>query len=95
MTAPVDALLVAELARLARKGTPAAEAWRLLAVTAARLGIPRPSYTTVLRIVNEERPIVSDDGPSVLDSLILGRVPTLRELEGTRARALERKRRKR
>jgi hypothetical protein len=36
-------------------GMPYAEAWRLLRPVAARLGIPRPSYSSVRRIVIVER----------------------------------------
>jgi hypothetical protein len=36
-------------------GMPYAEAWRLLRPVAARLGVPRPSYSSVRRIVITER----------------------------------------
>ena len=39
----------------AREGTPYAEAWRALIPVAARIGRPRPSYTTVLRFLRVER----------------------------------------
>jgi hypothetical protein len=81
---------------LARNGVGAAEARRLVASVTAELGLPRPSYSAVLRIVTaalarQEREARAKQEPGVLDSLALGRMPTPRELEGTFARVLEHK----
>ena len=60
----------------------AAEARRLVGPLAARLGLPRPSYSTVRAIVAAEKPTWS---PAVrispIDSLVQGRMPTPLELE--------------
>ena len=52
---PVHTEFVLALRVLDAFGMPYAEAWRLLRPVAARLGIPRPSYSTVRRIVIAER----------------------------------------
>jgi hypothetical protein len=79
---------VEELERLAARGFSAAEARRQIASLATELGAARPGYTAVLLIVQESQPPpLPAPGPSVLDSLVLGRVPTVRELEETAARA--------
>ena len=76
-----------ELARLAARGVSAAEARRRIASLAAELGVSRPGYTVVLLVVQESQPPpLPAPGPSVLDSLAVGRVPTVRELEETVAR---------
>jgi len=88
VTAPVHPRLVEELARLAARGFSAAEARRRIASLAAQLGVPRPGYTAVLLLVQDSRPPpIPAQGPSVLDSLVAGRVPTMREAEETAARA--------
>jgi hypothetical protein len=95
--APVHPRLVKELARLAVRGVSAAEARRRITLLAAELGVSRPGYTAVLLIVHESRPPVAPPpgGPSVLDSLVAGRVPTPREAEETMARARVHKQRAR
>jgi hypothetical protein len=52
---PVHSEFVLALRVLDALGMPYAEAWRLLRPVAARLGIPRPSYSSVRRIVIAER----------------------------------------
>jgi len=80
---PLDPRLVRALRELARRGETAAEIRRLSAPTAERLGLSRPSYSTVLRVVCAERRRVEHDRrrASPLDSLIRGQVPTPYELE--------------
>jgi hypothetical protein len=59
-------------------GMPYAEAWRLLSPVAARLGIPRPSYSSVRRIVIAERERKrpnSDELDRLLADLFAGRFP--------------------
>jgi hypothetical protein len=59
-------------------GMPYAEAWRLLRPVAARLGIPRPSYSSVRRIVIAERERKrrnSDELGCLLADLFTGRFP--------------------
>jgi hypothetical protein len=53
----VDQRFVLALRRLARSHRPlsSAEAWRLLAHVSARIGVPRPSYSTVRDIYFHER----------------------------------------
>jgi hypothetical protein len=88
VNAPVHPRLVEELERLAARGISAAEARRQVGRLAAELGVARPGYTAVLLVVQESQPPPEPaPGPSVLDSLVLGRVPTVRELEETAARA--------
>ena len=52
---PVHSEFVLALRVLDAFGMPYAEAWRQLRLVAARLGIPRPSYSSVRRIVISER----------------------------------------
>ena len=60
----------------------AAEARRLVGPLAARLNLPRPSYSTVRGIVAAEKPAPAPPTRiSPLDSLARGRMPTPRELE--------------
>jgi hypothetical protein len=59
-------------------GLPYAEAWRLLRPVAARLGIPRPSYSSVRRIVLAERERKrrnADELDRLLADLLAGRFP--------------------
>jgi hypothetical protein len=59
-------------------GMPYAEAWRLLRPVATRLGIPRPSYSSVRRIVIAERERKrrnSDELDRLLADLFAGRFP--------------------
>jgi hypothetical protein len=43
------------VAALDEEDAPAAETWRLVSETAANLGLPRPSYSHVRRLVLDER----------------------------------------
>ena len=52
---PVNHEFVLALRILDAFGMPYAEAWRLLRPVAVRLGEPRPSYSTVRRILIAER----------------------------------------
>jgi hypothetical protein len=52
---PVHREFVLALRVLDAVGMPYAEAWRLLRPVAARLGTPRPSYSSVRRIVIADR----------------------------------------
>lgn len=57
---------------------PYADAWRLLRPVSARLGISRPSYSTVRRIVIVERARKrrnADDLDRLLAELFAGRFP--------------------
>jgi hypothetical protein len=57
---------------------PYAEAWRLLRPVAARLGIPRPSYSTVRRVCIAERARKrrnADDLDRFLADVLAGKVP--------------------
>ena len=59
-------------------GMPYAEAWRLLRPVAARLGIPRPSYSSVRRILIAERErkrMRADELDRLLADLFSGRFP--------------------
>jgi hypothetical protein len=59
-------------------GMPYAEAWRLLRPVAARLGIPRPSYSSVRRIMMAERERKrrhADELDRLLSDLFAGRAP--------------------
>ena len=89
MTPPVHPALVAELRRLGRVGVSAAEARRRIAPLAARLRAERPGYTRVLELIQESPPpqMPAEGAPGVLDSLVVGRFPTPRELDETLARA--------
>ena len=60
-------------------GLPYAEAWRCLRPVAARLGVPRPSYSSVRRIVIAERARKlrhRDELDLLLRDLLRGRFPT-------------------
>jgi hypothetical protein len=75
---PVDREFVLALRVLDAFGMPYAEAWRLLRPVAARLGIPRPSYSSVRRIVIAERERKRrqmDDLDRVLAAAVSGRLP--------------------
>lgn len=75
---PVDPEFVQALRILDAFGMPYAEAWRLLRPVAARLGIPRPSYSTVRRILIAERARKrrnADELDRLLADLFTGRVP--------------------
>lgn len=52
---PVHPEFVQALRVLDAIGMPYAEAWRMLRPVAARVGLPRPSYFTVRRVVIAER----------------------------------------
>jgi hypothetical protein len=52
---PVHPEFVLALRVLDAFGMPYAEAWRLLRLVSARLGVPRPSYSSVRRILIAER----------------------------------------
>jgi hypothetical protein len=55
-----------------------AEAWRMLRPVARRLGIPRPSYSTVRRICIAERERKrrnADDLDRFLADVLVGKVP--------------------
>ena len=57
---------------------PYAEAWRLLRPVSARLGVPRPSYSTVRRVVIAERERKrrrADELDRLLADLFSGRFP--------------------
>ncbi|MGH3114731.1 MAG: hypothetical protein ACRDOP_14820 [Gaiellaceae bacterium] len=75
---PVHREFVLALRVLDAVGLPYAEAWRLLRPVAARLGIPRPSYASVRRIVIAERERKrrrADELDRVLADLLAGRFP--------------------
>jgi hypothetical protein len=76
---PVHPEFVLALRVLDAFGMPSAEAWRLLRPVAKRLGIPRPSYSTVRRIVIAER-LRKRANAELLDVLLAdlftGRFPT-------------------
>jgi hypothetical protein len=75
----VHAEFVLALRILDAVGMPYAEAWRLLRPVAARLGSPRPSYSTVRRIVIAERRRKRENAELLdllLADLFSGRFPT-------------------
>jgi hypothetical protein len=75
---PVHREFVQALRILDAFGMPYAEAWRLLRPVAARLGIPRPSYSTVRRICIAERERKrrnADELDQLLADLFSGRFP--------------------
>jgi hypothetical protein len=75
---PVHREFVLALRVLDAFGMPYAEAWRLLRPVAARLGVPRPSYSSVRRIVIAERERKrrnSDELDRLLADLFTGRFP--------------------
>jgi hypothetical protein len=75
---PVDPEFIRALRILDAFGMPYAEAWRLLRPVAARLGVPRPSYSAVRRILIAERARKrrnADDLDRLLADLFAGRFP--------------------
>ena len=75
---PIDREFVLALRVLDAFDMPYAEAWRLLRPVAARLGVPRPSYSSVRRIVIAERRRKrrrADDLDRLLADLFTGRFP--------------------
>ena len=75
---PVNSEFVLALRVLDAFGMPYAEAWRLLRPVAARLGIPRPSYSSVRRIVIAERRRKQENAELldlILADLFTGRFP--------------------
>jgi hypothetical protein len=75
---PVHPEFVQALRILDAFGMPYAAAWRLLVPVAVRLGIPRPSYSTVRRILIVERARKrrnADDLDQLLTDLFAGRFP--------------------
>ena len=92
MTDRVDPRLRKRLRQHARRGVTPAEARRRVRPLAGKLGLPAPSYASTLRIVTAARKAKERQRaePGVLDSLVLGRMPTPRELEGTLERSRER-----
>jgi hypothetical protein len=75
---PVHREFVLALRVLDAFDMPYAEAWRLLRPVAARLGIPRPSYSTVRRILIAERARKrrnAEDLDRLLADLFSGRFP--------------------
>ncbi len=87
---PVHREFVQALRILDAFGMPYAEAWRLLRPVAARLGVPRPSYSSVRRILIAERERKrrrADDLDRLLADLFAGRFPFVfveHKLVGTR-----------
>ena len=87
---PVHREFVLALRVIDAFGMPYAEAWRCLSPTAARLGIPRPSYSSVRRIVLAERARKrrhADELDLLLGDLLRGRFPLVfveHKLIGTR-----------
>ena len=76
---PVHTEFVLALRILDAFGMPYAEAWRLLRPVAARLGIPRPSYSTVRRIAIADRKRKKENVELLdvlLADLFTGRFPT-------------------
>lgn len=75
---PVHREFVLALRILDAVGLPYAEAWRMLRPVAARLGIPRPSYSSVRRIVIAERKRKrrnADELDRLFADLLAGRFP--------------------
>jgi hypothetical protein len=75
---PVHREFVLALRVLDAVGMPYAGAWRLLRPVAARLGIPRPSYSSVRRIVIADRARKrrnADDLDRFLADVLVGKVP--------------------
>ena len=75
---PVHRGFVGALRVLDEFDLPYADAWRLLRPVAARLGIPRPSYAAVRRILIAERARKrrnADDLDQLLADLFAGRFP--------------------
>jgi hypothetical protein len=75
---PVHREFVLALRILDAVGMPYAEAWRMLRPVSARLGVPRPSYSSVRRIVIAERERKrrnADELDRLLADLFAGRFP--------------------
>ena len=75
---PVDRRFVLALRLLDVFDVSYAEAWRLLRPVAARLGIPRPSYHSVRRILLAERARKrrrKDELDRLMSDLLTGRAP--------------------
>jgi hypothetical protein len=75
---PVQREFVLGLRVLDAVGMPYAEAWRRLRPVAARLGIPRPSYSSVRRIViadRERKRRNADDLDRFLADVLAGKAP--------------------
>ena len=75
---PVHPEFVLALRVLDAFGMPYAEAWRLLRPVSARLGVPRPSYSSVRRIVIAERARKRENADlldMLLADLFTGRFP--------------------
>jgi hypothetical protein len=75
---PVHREFVLALRILDAVGLSYAEAWRLLAPVATRLGIPRPSYSSVRRIViadRERKRQRADELDLLFSDLLKGRFP--------------------
>lgn len=75
---PVRPEFVLALRVLDVVGLPYADAWRLLRPVAARLGTPRPSYSSVRRILIAERERKrrnKADWDRFLGDVLAGRVP--------------------
>jgi hypothetical protein len=76
---PVHPEFVFALRVLDAFGMPYAEAWRLLRPTSVRLGVPRPSYSSVRRILIAERARKRENADLLdvlLADLFTGRFPT-------------------
>jgi hypothetical protein len=75
---PVHREFVLALRILDAVGLPYAEAWRMLTPVATRLGIPRPSYSSVRRIVIADRARKrerADELDRLFADLLKGRFP--------------------
>jgi hypothetical protein len=75
---PVHPEFVLALRVLDAFGMPYAEAWRLLRPVSARLGVPRPSYSSVRRILIAERARKRENADlldMLLADLFTGRFP--------------------
>ena len=75
---PVHPEFVLALRILDAVGLPYADAWRMLAPVAMRLGIPRPSYSSVRRIViadRERKRQRADQLDRLFADLLTGRFP--------------------
>jgi hypothetical protein len=75
---PVHPEFVLALRILDAVGLPYADAWRMLAPVATRLGIPRPSYSSVRRIViadRERKRQRADQLDRLFADLLTGRFP--------------------
>ena len=69
---------VAALRRLAAREVSYAEAWRLLIPVSTRLGLPRPSYFSVRRVLADERRrtrVVDERREGFLADVLAGRMP--------------------